>query len=128
MLTLTRESAGEGTGMLKLAGEATIEHAGELRQALLDGLTECARLLVDCSAVKAVDFFAVQVLCSAHRTSFAWNKEMVFHGPVSAAVAEGGRTTGFARQGGCSLCPQGIRCLWLEEDDDKLHSCQICSP
>lgn len=113
MLTLTREAAGEGAGILKIAGEATIEHTAELRQALLDGLAQCQRLQLDCAAVSGIDFFVTQLLCSAHRTSIAWNKELSFHGGKPVAVEEGIRKVGFARHRGCSHCPPGVRCLWL---------------
>jgi anti-anti-sigma regulatory factor len=113
MLTVTKENLAEGVGRLKLSGEATIEQVGELRQALLEGLGELERLQVDCAEVTAIDFFTVQLLCSAHRTSVAWGKELTFAGAAPPAVEAGIRRTGFARHRGCSLCPSGVRCLWL---------------
>lgn len=113
MLTLSREAAGDGTGRIKLCGEATIEHVAELRQALLEGFEQWEWLQVDCAEVSAIDFFAVQLLCSAHRSSVVWNKTLTFEGRVPPQVEEGIARTGFARHRGCSLCPPGVRCLWL---------------
>ena len=113
MLNLTMESIGANAGRLKIEGEATIEQALSLRQALLAGLDQYDELQVDCAQTTAVDVFTVQLLCSAHRSSVVWNKLLTFHGQPSAAVAEGIRSVGFARHQGCNLCPQGVRCLWL---------------
>lgn len=113
MLSLSTEVIGEGAARLKIVGEATVEHAAELRLALLEGLQEHEQLLVDCEQTTAIDFFAVQLLCSAHRSSVRWEKHLSFSGTPSAQVAEGIRRAGFARHRGCSLCPSHLRCLWL---------------
>lgn len=113
MLTVEMQTAGEQTAILKIQGAATVEAAQELQQALLDGLRSCEELRLDCSAVSEIDFFAVQLICSAHRTSVVWNKSLVFHGEPSAAVKTGIRASGFYRHTGCSLCPDGVRCMWL---------------
>ncbi len=113
MLTLTRDPADQQTGILKIAGEVTVEDAAQLHQALLDGLNECGQLQIDCQAATGIDFFALQLLCSAHRTSIVRDKRLYFSGRLSATVAEGLRRIGFARQSGCSLCPASERCLWI---------------
>jgi hypothetical protein len=76
-------------------------------------LGELERLQVDCTELSAIDFFSVQLLCSAHRTSVAWGKELSFAGAAPPEVEAGIRRSGFARHRGCSLCPPGVRCLWL---------------
>ena len=113
MLSLSKEAIGEGAVRLKIIGEATIEHAAELRLALLEGLQDHEQLLVDCEQTTAIDVFALQLLCAAHRSSVRWEKQLSFSGTSSAQVEEGIARVGFARHCGCSLCPPGVRCLWL---------------
>lgn len=113
MLQITTETASPGIGVLKLAGEATIEHADQLREALQSGLNELEHLQVDGAALTAIDFFTLQLLCSAHRTSVQRKKVFTWHAGKPELVKESIKTNGFIRQQGCSLCPDGVVCMWI---------------
>lgn len=113
MLSLQIQAGGGSAAILKVAGEATVENARQLQESLLDGLRRFEQLEIDFGAVSAVDFFAIQLLCSAHRTSVVWNKTFSFHGEPSAIVRDTITAVGFARHAGCALCPEHVRCMWL---------------
>lgn len=113
MLTLNIQALDEQTAVLQLAGAATVENAQQLQQALLDGLRRYQRLGLDCGNVSEIDFFTIQMICSAHRTSVVWEKTLTFHGEPAATVRETIGAVGFARHAGCALCPEHVRCMWL---------------
>jgi len=113
MLNVQQQAAGKGEVVLKLAGEVTIENAGQLREALLKGLTEQDQVQLDCEKVTGIDFFGIQMICSAHRTSVAWKKRLTWHGKLPTVVEDAIKQTGFARHHGCDLCPDGVRCMWI---------------
>lgn len=113
MLNLEIQAIDEQAAVLKVAGEATVEHAQQLQEALLDGLRRYRQLGLDCAAVREIDFFTIQMICSAHRTSVVWDKIFSFHGEPAAKVREAIAAVGFARHAGCALCPEHVRCMWL---------------
>lgn len=113
MLKLDIQALDEQAAVLKVAGEATVDHAQQLQEALLDGLRRYQQLGLDCSDVSAIDFFVIQMICSAHRTSVVWDKLFAFHGEPAAKVRETIHAVGFARHAGCALCPEHDRCMWL---------------
>lgn len=112
-MNLHWEMSAQGARRLRLEGEVSVEHAESLKAALLEGLESSQTLEIDCEKVTAMDFYAVQMLCSAHRTSVDRNRLLVFSGAPSQAVSQAIESSGFVRHRGCSLCPQSIRCLWL---------------
>ncbi len=113
MLNIHQEPTGKGAAVLKLEGEVNIESVDQLRQALLAGLGELELLLINCDRVTSIDFFGIQMLCSAHRTSVVWKKQLTWQGDMGPAVKKSIQCTGFARQNGCDLCPDDGRCLWI---------------
>ena len=115
MINLTWNEVGGEPGnarVLRFEGEATVEHARKNKEALQEGLENFDLLQLDCSGVSTLDFFAVQLFCSAHRTSIAANKRLGFVGAASPAVEEAMVRVGFARHRGCSNCPDHELCLW----------------
>lgn len=113
MLNIEQETAGRGATLLKLQGELGVEAAAQLRQTLLDAFEKNDQLLLDCAETTAIDLFCLQLLCSAHRTSVAWDKQLSFQGDLSPAVKDAQIRSGFNRHMGCSLCPEGVRCMWI---------------
>ncbi len=103
----------ETSGTLKIAGEATVESVNQIRDALLERLKSMDEVLLDCEQVTGIDFFAIQLFCSAHRSSAAWQKRLVLSEPLGEKLAGAMAATGFARHRGCKQCPEGERCLWL---------------
>lgn len=113
MLNANIQATGEQSAILKVLGEATVENAQQLQEALLEGLRSYRQLGIDCSAVSAIDFFTIQMLCSAHRTSVVWGKTFTFHGEPAATVRDTIQAVGFSRHAGCALCPENVRCMWI---------------
>ena len=112
MLKIDQEICRDGSLLLTLSGEATVEAAEQLHQALLAGLNEQDTVQIDCSATEAIDIYALQLLCSAHRTAVERKKSFSFLGPVSAPVAEAMQITGLSRELGCAHCPEDAACIW----------------
>ncbi len=113
MLKINKETAGEGTILLKLEGDATIETVEQLHQEVLEALQEADHLLLDCEQVTSCGFYALQMLCSAHRTSVKWNKQLTFHGVPSPVVEDAIRATGFMRKHACSFGSNAEDCMWI---------------
>ncbi len=112
MLTIEQEAQAPGTLLLKLGGEADVTGTSQLRESLLNGFNEQNELVVDCSQVTSFDFFAIQLLCSAHRSAVAAGKKIRMVPGDQHTLRQAIRATGFARQSGCSLCPADDQCLW----------------
>ena len=114
MLTIHKDSAGDEGVILRLEGEATVDTAAELQTALREGMQQHQQVMINCEKLRSIDFFTIQLLCSAHRTSVAWEKLFTFHGEPTPVVNEAVRLTGFARDRGCALCPEHLSCMWIE--------------
>ena len=63
-------------GVLKLEGNWTIERAGELKAALLEAVNNSEHIVIDLGELTDTDLSAVQLLCSAHRTSARMGKRL----------------------------------------------------
>lgn len=87
---------------LTLEGELTIATAGELRDALVDGLESSAHLVVDLSGVTGVDLTALQLLFSTVVTAEKRGKRVNISGAPDSfheMVIE----AGYAANKGCRL-------------------------
>ncbi len=115
MLNIAQETTSEGATLLKLVGDATIEQAEQLHQSLLAALKGNDHLQVDCSQTSSLDLYAIQLLCSAHRSSVAWKKTLTFHGTPTEPIKRAINKTGFRREYGCPLCPTDVICLWAQQ-------------
>lgn len=113
MFNLHQESSDKGIALLRLEGELTVEHVSALRESLLGifSESEVTEIILDCAETSQVDVFALQLLCSAHRTAVGQGKLLRLQGPVSDALANASAGTGFARDFGCSHCPKDQVCL-----------------
>lgn len=112
MFTMQREETESGALILHLIGEATVEHAEQLQQTLLQDLQECHQVMLNCEQLTKVDIYAIQMMCSAHRTSVAWDKLLTWNGTLPAVLLETITEAGFTRRHGCSICPDGVFCMW----------------
>jgi anti-anti-sigma regulatory factor len=113
MLEITKESTGSDSIVLLIRGELTIAGVTELREAILQGFDEAERLEIDVEEVSEIDFFALQMICSAHRTSVLRKKLLTWSGAKPTTVAQVIKKSGFSRHCGCNLCPSTIDCMWL---------------
>ena len=114
MLTINTTRHDSDTLILNLQGDLTIETVADLREALLAAYgEELAQVRLDGAALDSIDFFGLQLLCSAHRTAVSRRKLLVWDGGRPQQVSEAMRTTGFTRHCGCALCPQDVDCMWI---------------
>lgn len=62
--------------LLQVEGELILEHAVEIRQALMDLVISTGVLSIDCTKVDRVDLSGLQLLCSMVRTVNRLNREL----------------------------------------------------
>ena len=111
-MLMTTEPSGESRNILRLAGEASIVQARELKDALLEALQGSEAVEVDISGLESIDFYALQLLCAAHRCAITQGKCLSFRGVAADDVSRIMALAGFLRQQGCSHCPKDVKCLW----------------
>lgn len=102
----------DGAGRLFLKGALTIEHAGELRQMLIDAFKKTDSVKLNLEDVTEVDLSCLQLLCSAHRTSLDLNKQLLLDGGQPESFQQAIRDAGFTRPVGCRRDPHQS-CLWI---------------
>lgn len=114
MLTIDTTLEGSETILLSLRGELTIESVAELREALLAALSEDqTQVRINGNELASIDFFGLQLLCSAHRTAVIKNKCLTWDEGRPQQIGETMRMTGFTRHCGCALCPPDVDCMWI---------------
>jgi anti-anti-sigma regulatory factor len=96
--------------VLKLGRGLTLANAGEVKQALLNGLQNTEALSLDAGDLTDVDVAGLQVLCATHRLAVAQGKTVAFvKGPLPGLAAAAARA-GFGPGRGCApacLCAGG---------------------
>jgi len=97
--------------ILKLEGDWTVEHANELKRALLEALKSGENIVIDLEGLTDLDLSAMQLFCSAHRTSLRLGKRFVIHEQKSEAFKRLARDAGLLRSLGCHKDPRES-CLW----------------
>lgn len=114
MLTIETTQQGTDALILSLQGDLTIETVADVRESLLAAYAEDQpQVRLDGGALASIDFFGLQLLCSAHRTAVIRNKLLVWEGGRPQQISEAMHTTGFTRHCGCSLCPHDVDCMWI---------------
>ena len=101
--------------LLKISGSVTVSSAEKLRQALLralEGPEKEIEMALD--EVEEADLTFLQIVASAQK-SVGKGKRFLVRRPVSAAVAEVTRLSGFGNHGNCL----GEHCLWCALSDTK---------
>ncbi len=114
MLEIDKKTNDDGSIVLTLAGDATVEFSEQLRESLLEALRGADSVSVVCKDVTSCDFFTMQMFCSAHRTSVKLKKQFIFAEAPSPAVIETVSSTGFKRKIACSLSNDPANCMWTD--------------
>jgi anti-anti-sigma factor len=97
--------------VLVIAGELNIEHAQALKETLLQSLAGTGPLLLNLENVTAIDLSCLQLLCAAHRSWLAANRELAI-ASCSGVFSQTARDAGYSREMGCSI-DANRSCLWL---------------
>lgn len=98
--------------MTKFDGDLTVNHAAEIRKALLEALKAADLVAIDAGNVKNVDISGLQLLCSAHRTAAECGKRITYAGKLPGAFLKAAEEAGYERLAGCRFdCKQN--CFWM---------------
>ena len=111
MLKTKMEQSGKISSLL-IEGEMIIDHAEELKEIILNALDSVSSLNLDIEAVKKVDLFGLQVLCSAHRSAMKAGKELTLIGEWHEALRDAIVMTGY---GSTVACSTDSSCPWNEK-------------
>lgn len=86
------------SGVLALLGSATIEKSGQLREALLQGLTRCKQLTLDLGQVEEADLALLQLLFALQHSAREKNVALRFEGEPAEVVLEVANRAGFGHK------------------------------
>ncbi len=109
-----------GEGVLEVADRLTIERAEELKHKLLKSMKSVDILTLDMNNVTDIDLSSIQLFCSANRTFYAENKQLLIQDYGSLEVLN--KVLGDAGFGvsHCMSKKYCKICLWEEAmQDDK---------
>jgi ABC-type transporter Mla MlaB component len=109
-MQIEREQSGN-TSWLRLKGRCTVEHAADLKAALVDALHSQEHLLVVLDEVNEIDLSFLQLLCSAHRTAITRNKCFALDGDLPEVFKRAVEGAGYCRVVSCLYGPD-TGCLW----------------
>jgi anti-anti-sigma factor len=101
----------DGEATLKVSGELTIENAEALRRMLIQSMEGRSRLLLDLMSIESVDIAGLQLLCSAHRTAFHQQQELVFLSGIPEVLKQTVANVGYLHRENCAM-DSNCRCLW----------------
>jgi len=99
------------SGTIKIKGELTVQHACQLREAILKAMGKRRALLVHLEGLTEVDLSGLQVLCSAHRTAAAQERSIAITGKWPEALRRASEESGYTGAGSCRTSER-IACLW----------------
>jgi anti-anti-sigma regulatory factor len=94
------------THKLDLAGDLSLQHAGDLLERLKTALAEHANVVIDNSKLTSIDFAVVQLLVSAHKSAVAASKVLTLSDPGNDALQKTLKRAGFIGPDGAALTPE----------------------
>jgi len=97
--------------VVALDGELTIKRAQQLRDLLQAQMPSGKQIILDLSAVNAIDISGLQLICSTHKTAKNTGGNASILPSVSPAVLQTVRNAGFARSRGCQP-DSDFACMW----------------
>jgi len=95
-------------GSILVVGQLRIEHASEIRDALLDAFKHADRVALTIERDAVADLSFLQVLCAAHRTALRENKKFELDSSAASGVQDMMREAGFVSDRG-SFGDPGVR-------------------
>jgi anti-anti-sigma regulatory factor len=103
----------DGSHVLHMKGEVTLQDIVETKKVILDSLCAASSVVLDLREVSDIDLPCLQLLCSAHRTSVKLGKSITFSGELSDSFMAVVEKAGYRRTKGCALDVDDT-CLWKE--------------
>jgi anti-anti-sigma regulatory factor len=83
--------------LLSIKGELVLNHANELKTALMDALSKSKKIFIEFSDIKAVDFSCLQLLCSAQKSAELQNKFITIRSQIPGILNKALLDMGFNR-------------------------------
>ncbi|HEX9022379.1 MAG TPA: STAS domain-containing protein [Geobacteraceae bacterium] len=99
------------TGVVAISGRMTIEHAGEIRSALLEVFASSDGVRLDLERVSEVDLTGLQLICAAHISSIRLKKRFNVNTTASEPLISFVQNAGFLRHIGCCM-DISQTCVW----------------
>ena len=103
----------EGSVVAKVIGPMNIANVTELLNGLMSAFEQGKIVTVDLSNVTEIDTAGLQLLCSAHRSSFAVNRDLRIVARNQPIVLEAAKASGQLRASGCAI-DTNHSCIWIE--------------
>ncbi|MBF0357518.1 MAG: STAS domain-containing protein [Magnetococcales bacterium] len=97
MIDLSTDESNSTTTLI-LTGDVMIQSASQLRETLLEGISEATTLVINLEQVERIDLSTVQILCATHRALIKAGKSLLIEGAIPESVQE---TVADAGYGGC---------------------------
>jgi anti-anti-sigma regulatory factor len=101
----------DGSIVLSLDGDCTIEHAAGLKDLLQESMHRGGHILLNLKGVTAVDVSFLQLLCATHRRTLELHKHMAVDPRRPPILHETAVAAGYYRKVGCHKDP-AKDCLW----------------
>jgi anti-anti-sigma regulatory factor len=107
------EKKPDGTTIVTLEGDLTVQRANELKDLLLKAVQDSKEVFLRFGQVSGVDLTCLQLFCSVHRTAVDMKKTAKLDGPAPSLFIDLARSAGFLQSGGCELAKQS-GCCWQQ--------------
>ena len=99
----------------KITGSMNIGNISDLLTGLLSAFEQGKVVTVDLSDVTEIDTAGLQLLCSAHRSSVAVNRELRIVARNQPVILEAAKISGQLRSSGCAI-DTNHSCIWIERN------------
>ncbi|MGE4267902.1 MAG: STAS domain-containing protein [Deferribacterales bacterium] len=99
--------------VLTLSGDIKVQHASELCSVLNEAANEEIDTAVNVSGIESVDMTFFQLMCSAHRTFSAKDRQFILTDGKNSLLKKGA-AAGFVRHKGCSRDKYGTCAMVME--------------
>ena len=100
-------------GVLTVNGAMTLQQIDKMKAALMKLISGSEHVVVNLEDVTDIDMACLQLLCAAHRTSTALNKNFTITGNRPEIFKNMVNEAGFPRKMGCVM-DNADSCLWVE--------------
>jgi len=102
----------KGKTILKPDGELTVPRAADLKDALVNALSNADSIEINLEEVTRIDLACLQLLCSAHRTAANTGKRLTVRDPSAPVYLEARKNAGFMYNKPCRYVSTDD-CLWI---------------
>jgi len=109
-----KQTNGNEQREVSISGKLTIQHAHDLKVALVEALAMAQHIRIELINVTEVDLAGMQLICALHRDSVNMKKRMSVSGHSSEILSSFAAASGFSRH---VSCMEGEACIWSGGED-----------